>query len=588
VRGVGQGGRALRVGALASGMTVAALGFAAQQASAAYTAQVQNGVLSVRGDGASDRLALRLAPGQPGLLALDVGNDGVVDFQFDRAAFTGISVTAGEGDDEVAVDESNGAFTDDPVAVDGGGGNDTLLGGSGNDKLIGGNGADTVDGNRGDDTALLGAGADHFVWDPGDGSDVIEGQAGTDELDFNGSNASEQFDVFANGPRAIVLRNLGNVLMDMDDVERMDLHALGGQDRVTLEDLTGTDLTTATVDPGGADAAPDTVTATGTAAPDDVRFGATAGVVSLTGLHTRVDLAGAEPANDVIRADGAGGDDTATIPASTAADQIALADDGPAARTTVAGRVPVETLAVEHTLIQGLGGSDTTTASGSLAALSSFTIDGGPGNDTLGGTNGADTLIGGAGNDTVTGGFGNDLAVLGPGADHVVWNPGDGSDTLEGQDGTDTLDFNGANIAEQFAVFANGPRAFVTRNIGNVLIDADDVEKLNLHALGGGDSLAVNDVAGTDLTETDVDLGGADGAPDTVTQFGTAAPDIVAVTTSGAQVVSSGLAAGLRITGSERANDRLQVSTLAGDDTVTVAATVPRLIQPVVDLGADG
>src|SRR4051794_41482223 len=39
-------------------------------------------------------------------------------------------------------------------------------------------GDDFIDGNTGNDTANLGAGADTFQWDPGDGSDTIEGQVG--------------------------------------------------------------------------------------------------------------------------------------------------------------------------------------------------------------------------------------------------------------------------------------------------------------------------------------------------------------------------------------------------------------------------
>ena len=45
--------------------------------------------------------------------------------------------------------------------------------------------------NQGSDTALLGDGNDMFQWDPGDGSDMVEGQAGTDTLLFNGANVAE-------------------------------------------------------------------------------------------------------------------------------------------------------------------------------------------------------------------------------------------------------------------------------------------------------------------------------------------------------------------------------------------------------------
>jgi len=43
----------------------------------------------------------------------------------------------------------------------------------------------------------MGAGNDTFTWDPGDGNDTVEGQGGTDSLEFNGSNAAENIDVSA-------------------------------------------------------------------------------------------------------------------------------------------------------------------------------------------------------------------------------------------------------------------------------------------------------------------------------------------------------------------------------------------------------
>ena len=56
-------------------------------------------------------------------------------------------------------------------------------------------------GGTGNDVALMGAGDDTFVWNPGDGSDTVEGQAGFDTL-FNGANIAEQIDFrrTANGP----------------------------------------------------------------------------------------------------------------------------------------------------------------------------------------------------------------------------------------------------------------------------------------------------------------------------------------------------------------------------------------------------
>jgi hypothetical protein len=44
--------------------------------------------------------------------------------------------------------------------------------------------------NQGIYIAFMELGNDTFTWNPGDGSDVIEGQGGTDALIFNGSNIS--------------------------------------------------------------------------------------------------------------------------------------------------------------------------------------------------------------------------------------------------------------------------------------------------------------------------------------------------------------------------------------------------------------
>ena len=146
------------------------------------------------------------------------------------------------GDDNV--DASGLDATAMKLSVDGGLANDRLVGGGGNETFLGGDGNDFVDGGRGADLALLGPGDDRFQWDPGEGSDVVEGQDGLDAMTFNGAGLDEIFDVSANGQRVRFFRNLGNIIMDLDDVERIDLAALGGIDTVRVHDMSGTDLTT--------------------------------------------------------------------------------------------------------------------------------------------------------------------------------------------------------------------------------------------------------------------------------------------------------------------------------------------------------
>ncbi len=130
----------------------------------------------------------------------------------------------------------------------------------------------------------------------------------------------------------------------------------------------------------------------------------------------------------------------------------------------------------ENLVVNMNGGNDTFSATGNLAALISVTVDGGAGNDTILGSNGADLLLGGDGNDFIDGQQGNDVSLLGAGDDVFQWDPGDGSDIVEGQDGTDTMLFNGSAGAEIFAASANGGRVLFTRNLGNIVMDLDDVE----------------------------------------------------------------------------------------------------------------
>ena len=80
---------------------------------------------------------------------------------------------------------------------------------------------------------------------------------------------------------------------------------------------------------------------------------------------------------------------------------------------------------------------------------------------------------------------------------------------IEGQDGTDTMLFNGNSVAtgETVTMSANGGRLTFFRTQGNVMMDTDGVEIVDDNALGGADTVLVNDLTGTDVTQTNLDLG---------------------------------------------------------------------------------
>ncbi len=604
-------GRRLLVAAAASASSLALFGVAADPAFASYKAQVQNGVLQITGDGASDKLAL--VPNGTAL-AVDVGEDGTIDFSFDSSTFSSINVQAGGGDD--TVDASNGIAGFGPLTINGGPGNDTIRGGDGDDTLLGGAGNDTIDGNRGSDVVIGGGGNDTFVWDPGDGSDTIEGQGGVDVMDFNGSNAAENIDVSANGTRVRLFRDVANITMDLNGIEALNLRTLGSPDTVNVHDLSGTGLTTANVDvsafDGTSDGAADNVNVFGTDGPDNATVGGTGGVVKVTGLGETVNVSGAD-STDGVGVDTLGGDDTITNsvltpgPASVnidggadsdtsnyngtaAADTIGVANNGTAVSTFTPTSGLQNTTNVENLVVNGQAGDDTIQGQNGIASLTHLTIDGGDGNDTLGGGDGDDTLLGGAGNDTIDGNRGSDVAIGGGGNDTFVWDPGDGSDTIEGQGGTDAMDFHGSNANENIDVSANGTRVRLFRDVANITMDLNGIEALNLDTLGGTDTVNVHNLTGTGLTAANVNLAGSDGNPDgsadNVNVFGTDGADNATVGGTAGVVKVTGLGETVNVSGGET-GDGVGVDTLGGDDTITNSVLTPGPASVNIDGGAD-
>jgi Ca2+-binding RTX toxin-like protein len=468
-------------------------------------------------------------------------------FSIDIGTSENLVLNANGGDDTFT--GGNGLAPLISLTVDGGAGNDTLTGGDGIDVLLGGDGNDLVNGGRGNDVAFLGAGNDTFVWNPGDGSDTVEGQAGLDTLQFNGANISENLDLSANGSRLRLTRDIASITMDTNGVEQVNVATLGGADNLTVNDLSGTSVLQVNLDlasaPGSGigDGQADTIIVKGTNASDTVQVLGGGNSFAVVGLPALVVAQGSEGAND--------------------------------------------TLAVNT-----LGGNDIVSATGLPAGVVKLTVDGGAGNDTVTGSAGADMLFGGDGNDLINGGRGDDLALLGAGNDTFVWNPGDGSDTVEGQDGQDTLQFNGANISENLDLSANGSRLRLSRDVASVVMDVDGVEVVNVATLAGADTLTVNDLTGTSVTHVNLDLAGTpgsgtgDGQADTVIVNATNGSDTILVAGSASGVTVSGLAATVTIKGSEAALDRLTVNALGGDDVVDASSLQAEVIGLTINSGA--
>ncbi|WP_375307870.1 calcium-binding protein [Bradyrhizobium sp. A11] len=251
----------------------------------------------------------------------------------------------------------------------------TINGGIGNDTIRGSQGDDLINGGDGNDVALMGAGNDTFVWNPGDDNDTIEGQAGSDTLLFNGANIAETIDIFANGARAELTRDVASITMDTDGVETIAFNARGGADKIAVGDMSGTDVTQVKIDLGGVPGTP-----------------------------------GGDGAVDNIVINGTGGDDVIALSFNS---NGALVIDG------LASQVVIENFDFNDTItINGFGGDDVIEASGVGPGGPHLVFDGGVGDDVLIGSAGNDTLLGGLGDDVLIGG-GLDVLDGGPG-DNVV------------------------------------------------------------------------------------------------------------------------------------------------------------------------
>jgi VCBS repeat-containing protein len=119
-----------------------------------------------------------------------------------------------------------------------------LTGNGGANVLDGGAGADTLIGGQGDDTLLGGAGNDYYLFNPGDGADIVVDALGSDTLYIGGSLAEANLEGFRDGDDMIV-KVLGttdsvtlvNWFVQGDGVNRIEFDDGSSLDRAGIEGL---------------------------------------------------------------------------------------------------------------------------------------------------------------------------------------------------------------------------------------------------------------------------------------------------------------------------------------------------------------
>jgi len=363
---------------------------------------------------------------------------------------------------------------------------------------------------------FLGAGDDTFQWNPGDGSDVVEGQGGTDTMVFNGSDLAERFDISDTGSglpfhRVRLTRDIGAVSMNLNGIETIELNANGGADTITINDQTATDIFTVNVDLGGfgnGDGQADTIIINGTNGDDLAQIASFNGtsIGANVSFFPFVNITSAESASDMLT-------------------------------------------------LNTLGGNDIIDASSLVADLITLTVNAGVGNDTIVGSQATDVFVWnpGDGSDTIDGQAGFD-SILFNGSDTAErfdFSPNGNQGQFTGDAGSVAMNFIGV---EHFDLTTRGGADTITVN---------DLTQTELFGI----NLNLANSAGT-----------GDGEADKVIVNGSNGDDSARLEASGTLISVKGLSPAVTITGAEPANDRLTVNALAGNDTIDAGSLPANLI----------
>jgi Ca2+-binding RTX toxin-like protein len=214
----------------------------------------------LNGEGGNDLVEVNGSPTLGDTFTLDPEPGGVKFTRTNLKAFTldtaseRFQVNGLGGDDSVTANAGVGAAT--LLSVGGGAGDDTvngsdgpdlILGGEGNDVLNGGGGDDRILGDHGSDTMNGGAGDDTLVWNNGDGTDVVNGDAGRDDVEVNGSPTAGDVNTVQpnNGRIKFDRTNLVPFSLDIGSSETMHANGLGGDDTITVGDVGAFSVTAA-------------------------------------------------------------------------------------------------------------------------------------------------------------------------------------------------------------------------------------------------------------------------------------------------------------------------------------------------------
>ncbi len=456
------------------------------------------------------------------------GEDSHDTISFAASGAGSVTLISGGNDNDTITGSGSGHH----VTILGGAGNDSLTGGSGDDSISGGDDTDVIRGGLGADTLSGGNNDDVFVWDDGDGNDLVEGDDGTDRQIVNAADNPAEGDNIAisdHGARIGITRAagtmLGTFILDVSTTEIIEVNSFAGDDTIDASGLTngrmnvnaGDGVDTVT---GGSQN--DTLSGNGGAdsidgsdGDDTIRGGAGADTLNgqagsdlVEGQGSSGDRLTGETGSDTL--DGGMGTDTiietadqdfdlgesSLIGMITGSDTLIDIEQALLTGGASANVIDAADFNGSATLL-GLAGADTITG-GAIVDL----IYGGDGNDVISGQGGGDIIHGQGGNDSILGGEGNDTirgsagrdTLRGDAGDDQIFGQGSSGDILQGGTGNDTLDGGAGNdrvfeSADTDFVLIDGQLTGGTTGV-DVLIDVENVQLI------GGASANTIDASG--------------------------------------------------------------------------------------------
>ena len=363
--------------------------------------------------------------------------------------------------------------------------------------LNGDGGTDTIDASLFTLPATINGGDDDDTLSGGAGNDSVDGGAGTDLLVQAGDTDF-----------TLSTTQLASALTGTDSLTAIDRARLTGGGSDNTIDASVFDGSTTLTGGNGND------TLTGSAFADvltgsggnDVLIAGDGNDI-LNGGSGKDELLGGA-GNDIVQGQGGtgdtldGGDGDDTLNGGSGNDVIreTFAGNATLTNTAMSGRGNDTVLSAERAFLSGGAAAQSIDVSAFFApGLTSVTLNGGGGGDSLTGSNGNDVIVGAGGSDRLDGGAGNDRMFGGAGADTLIGGLGNdfmkglggSGDRLRGGEGDDTL--NGGRGVDR--IIETGDVDFTLTNTSLTGLGTDVVQAIEVAELNGGPSGNTIDVS---------------------------------------------------------------------------------------------